>query len=94
MGKCHLRGERVLISDFIFAVLRIRFFGKVLSGRQPYYGLHYGCSVFNIIHHGHRALERPSEISPELWSIMLRCWAVEPEDRPMIHEVESELRDL
>lgn len=69
-------------------------FNKVFSGKRPYHGLHYGRAILKIMRDGHRTLDRPSEITPQLWSILLGCWALEPEDRPLMQEVESMLNDL
>jgi len=67
---------------------------EVFSGKRPFHGLHHTYAILKITRDGHRALDRPSEISPELWSILLKCWALNPEDRPSIREVESEFRGL
>jgi len=67
---------------------------EVFSGRRPYHGYQHGRGIVKIIDHGHRALARPSEITPRLWSIMQECWMVNPEDRPTMGQVESELRGL
>lgn len=67
---------------------------EVFSGKKPYHGLHYGCGVLKIIHYGHRTLDRPSEITPQLWSILVHCWTLKPEDRPLMREAELMLYDL
>jgi len=67
---------------------------EVFSGKRPYHGYHPGRGVAKIIFHGHRTLERPLEISPQLWNIMQKCWIFNTEDRPVMHQVESELQSL
>lgn len=67
---------------------------EVFSGKRPYHGYHYGRGIFKIVNHGHRALNRPPEITPELWNIMQKCWLFKPEARLTMHQVEAELRRL
>jgi len=67
---------------------------EVFTGKRPYHGYHLGRGVAKIIYHGHRALDRPFEINPQLWSIMQKCWMIHTEDRPSMYQVESELRGL
>jgi len=67
---------------------------EVCSGKRPYHGCHYGRGVANIIRDGHRAFSRPLDISPELWCVIQKCWKFDPEERPDMHQVESELRGL
>jgi len=67
---------------------------EVISGKRLYHGYHAGRGVTEIINHGHRALDRPLEINPQLWSILQKCWMFNTEDRPTMDQVESELRGL
>jgi len=67
---------------------------EVYSGKRPYYGYHRTGGIVRIINDGHRALDKPLEISPKLWSIMQKCWKNNPADRPTMPQVESELREL
>jgi len=67
---------------------------EVFSGKQPYYGYYHGRGIVKIVNEGHRALDRPPEITTALWNIMQKCWALNSEDRPSMRQVESELRGL
>ena len=67
---------------------------QVFSRKQPYSGYHYTAGIVRIINDGHRTFDKPLEISPKLWSIMQKCWKINPADRPTMPRVESELREL
>jgi serine/threonine protein kinase len=67
---------------------------QVFCGRQPYHGYYHSRGIVKIIRHGHRTLDRPLEISPELWSILQKCWMIDPAARPSMLQVEWELSEL
>jgi hypothetical protein len=67
---------------------------QVFASKRPYHGYHHCHGVTKVISHGHCVLDRPLEISSELWRIIQMCWKINPEDRPAMHEVESRLRGL
>ena len=67
---------------------------QVFSGKRPYSSYHQAGGIIRIINDGHRTLDRPLEIAPKLWSIMQKCWKINPADRPTMPQVESELREL
>jgi serine/threonine protein kinase len=67
---------------------------EVFSGKQPYRGLHASCAVLKIVRNGHRTLQRPSNITSQLWAIMLNCWAFKPDDRPSALKVSSALKGI
>jgi hypothetical protein len=67
---------------------------QVFSGKRPYSGYHHAGGIIRIINNGHRSLDKPLEISPKLWSIMQKCWKINPADRPTMLQVEYELREL
>jgi len=67
---------------------------EVFCGQQPYHGYHYGRGIVTIIENGHRTLDRPPTINHELWKIMQKCWRLNPNDRPTMLQVESELHEL
>ncbi|XP_022804496.1 uncharacterized protein LOC111341760 isoform X2 [Stylophora pistillata] len=61
-------------------------------GGNPYEGL-TGEEVFKYIASGHR-LRRTSEISPELYNLMLQCWQEDPSDRPTFSTIASSTETL
>jgi hypothetical protein len=67
---------------------------QVFSGKRPYSGYQQTGGTIRIINDGHRTLNKPLEISPKLWSIMQKCWKINPADRPTMPQVGSELREL
>jgi serine/threonine protein kinase len=70
---------------------------QMFCGRPPYHdyhGYHYSRGIVKIISHGHRTLDRPLEISPELWIILQKCWRSNPAARLSAPQVEWELRQL
>jgi len=64
---------------------------QVFCGRQPYHGYR---GIVKFIRHGHRTLDRPLEIRPELWRILQKCWRIDPAARPSMPQVEWELSGL
>ncbi|KIM79301.1 hypothetical protein PILCRDRAFT_74473 [Piloderma croceum F 1598] len=67
---------------------------EVFCGRPPYHGYYHSRGIVKIINRGHRTLDRPLEISPELWGILQKCWKFSPAARLTMPQVELELRQL
>ncbi|XP_033928004.1 tyrosine-protein kinase receptor UFO-like [Melopsittacus undulatus] len=61
-------------------------------GRTPYPGLENG-DVYEYLRGGQR-LRAPPDCPPELYSLMLRCWAADPRARPSFTELGGALRAL
>lgn len=64
---------------------------EILSeGNKPFVEL-TNAEAASHISKGNR-LHRPNNCSENLYSLMLECWAAEPEQRPKFHEIKPELR--
>ena len=61
-------------------------------GNRPYRGMS-GREVLNMLD-CERRLECPASCSPGLYSVMLRCWAYDPEDRPTFQDLLFLIEDL
>ncbi|VDN38381.1 unnamed protein product [Dibothriocephalus latus] len=61
-------------------------------GLSPYPGVELH-GVYQLLEKGYR-MERPHGCPEAVYSIMLRCWAWEPADRPTFAEVRQELERM
>jgi len=62
------------------------------GGCTPYAGI----STRELLPHlkaGNR-LAKPHDCSPEIYSVMLRCWNANPKNRPTFEELSDELRQM
>ncbi|KAF8633261.1 hypothetical protein AX17_004437 [Amanita inopinata Kibby_2008] len=59
---------------------------EILTGNAPFSHLDYDASVVFCIVKG-RLPRQPPEISDELWSLLRRCWSLEPEKRPKMASI-------
>jgi len=67
---------------------------QIFCGKKPYHDYYHGRDIVKIIDHGHRTLDRPLEIIPELWIILQKCWMFDPAARATMPEVELDLHEL
>eukprot|EP01114_Cavostelium_apophysatum_P004923 TRINITY_DN1539_c0_g1_i1.p1 TRINITY_DN1539_c0_g1~~TRINITY_DN1539_c0_g1_i1.p1 ORF type:complete len:227 (-),score=35.16 TRINITY_DN1539_c0_g1_i1:102-704(-) len=61
-------------------------------GQIPYNMMGNG-EAMEAIKGGYR-LERPKDCPPQIYRLMLRCWHINPKDRPTFAQIHSELRTL
>lgn len=38
--------------------------------------------------------EKPKDIDPDCWDLILKCWDSDPDKRPLVGEIESALRSI
>ncbi|CAL8078296.1 unnamed protein product [Orchesella dallaii] len=58
-------------------------------GASPYPGIQTE-HLYSLLNAGFR-MEKPHNCSTELYSLMMRCWAYQPTDRPTFHQIVQEL---
>lgn len=59
-------------------------------GHQPY-PAHSNLDVLNYVQAGGR-LEPPRNCPDDLWNLMFRCWAQEPDQRPTFYNIQDQLQ--
>jgi hypothetical protein len=77
-------------------LIRDKFF-QIFAGKEPFSDLsrfRTTQTIVEILHHGHRSLVKPSNMSTELWATLQRCLAADPVLRPTMSEVVAELVSL
>jgi len=68
---------------------------EILCGRLPYRGGRYIYrDVREIIEHGHIALPKAPQINDQMWSVIQKCWARDPNERPSMAQVVDELEQF
>ncbi|CAL5034266.1 unnamed protein product [Urochloa decumbens] len=66
---------------------------EILTGEDPYDGMHYGGVIGGILSNTLRP-PVPASCNPEWRKLMEQCWSTEPERRPSFTEVASRLRAI
>ncbi|RCV09122.1 hypothetical protein SETIT_2G000900v2 [Setaria italica] len=66
---------------------------EILTGEDPYDGMHYGGVIGGILSNTLRP-PVPASCNPEWRKLMEQCWSTEPERRPAFTEVASRLRAI
>jgi len=66
---------------------------EILTGEDPYDGMHYGGVIGGILSNTLRP-PVPTSCDPEWRKLMEQCWSTEPERRPTFTEVASRLRAI
>ncbi|KAL6647639.1 hypothetical protein ACP70R_015076 [Stipagrostis hirtigluma subsp. patula] len=66
---------------------------EILTGEDPYDGMHYGGVIGGILSNTLRP-PVPTSCNPEWRKLMEQCWSTEPERRPSFTEVASHLRTI
>ncbi|TVU40224.1 hypothetical protein EJB05_13677 [Eragrostis curvula] len=66
---------------------------EILTGEDPYDGMHYGGVIGGILSNTLRP-PVPGSCNPEWRRLMEQCWSTEPERRPSFTEVASRLRAI
>lgn len=64
------------------------------TGRSPFV---YPRDVQRITERGHGGLlagSKPEGLSDAVWTVLNRCWAIQPVHRPTMRAVEDELKEL
>src|SRR5689334_22610304 len=66
---------------------------EILEDKLPYVKLS-NPEVFNFIANEKGTLSRPTRVTvpDEIWEIIQRCWAFEPDQRPSFDELNKDLR--
>lgn len=49
--------------------------------------------ILKYLSDGHR-LEKPNSLSDDIYNLMLRCWAQNPDDRPTFAEITDDLNTM
>ena len=67
----------------------------MITGNVPFHELQRDQAVYTAIVIRHKTPERPETYIPHqsrdgdsLWSLLIKCWAYEPDDRPSASEVQ------
>ncbi|XP_055309604.1 vascular endothelial growth factor receptor kdr-like [Sitodiplosis mosellana] len=87
------------IEDHIFSIhTDVWAFGIVLwelfsLGMTPYPGLDSGLDLYQKLLDGYR-MEKPNYATQDVYDIMLSCWRVKPESRPLFDELEENISKL
>eukprot|EP01134_Creolimax_fragrantissima_P003637 CFRG3637T1 len=63
------------------------------NGAVPFGFLPEATQVRQALRHGMR-LQKPTEMPPHVYEVIQLCWHEEPEQRPDIHTIEENMRDL
>ncbi|KAG8063107.1 hypothetical protein GUJ93_ZPchr0003g17178 [Zizania palustris] len=66
---------------------------EILTGEDPYDGMHYGGVIGGILSNTLRP-PVPTSCKPEWGKLMEQCWSSEPERRPSFTEVATRLRSM
>ncbi|XP_066389268.1 uncharacterized protein [Miscanthus floridulus] len=66
---------------------------EIITGEDPYDGMHYGGVIGGILSNTLRP-PVPTSCNPEWRKLMEQCWSTEPERRPSFTEVASRLRTI
>jgi serine/threonine protein kinase len=66
---------------------------EILTGEDPYDGMHYGGVIGGILSNTLRPLV-PTSCNLEWRKLMEQCWSTEPERRPSFAEVATRLRSM
>lgn len=65
---------------------------QIFTSNPPVPSYPYGRGIRKIMGCGlGHNLQKPEEISGPLWDLLVRCWSVCPEDRPLMADVEVAL---
>jgi hypothetical protein len=67
---------------------------QILCGRPPYHGRNIYRSIHDIIDRGHIVLPKPPQINAQMWRVIQKCWARDPEDLPTMAQVVDELEQF
>lgn len=79
----------------IFGVLRLTMTWEVLSGKSPYWGIMNQAVVIYAIMEGYRPRKPDAAgslgFTDELWKTIQQCWLVDPNARPDVKTILSQL---
>ncbi|KAJ4762119.1 hypothetical protein LUZ62_072494 [Rhynchospora pubera] len=66
---------------------------EILTGEEPYSGMHYGQVIVGILNNTLRPTV-PASCDPNWKKLMEQCWAADPDQRPSFTEIASCLRSM